>query len=250
MFEGPKVKIKRAYRHIDELESLLADFLARDFFTITVEKDKTSDRYHVKAVQTRDFPEEIPAIIGDAIHNLRAALDLLLFEMIENTGQKPGKAYFPFAKTKDDVAGLIKGGQVSTLGQDIIDVILNGIKPFDRPEGITLYALNRLDIGDKHHLLIPTARPITLSGVSARFGPINMTDCSFGIGDKGEMTIIQGMPPGPIEVRSYGKATFKILFSKGQPLADEEVIPTLRQLAELVTGAVRLLEEAYLARSG
>ena len=248
MFEVARLKIKRASKHIDELNGEVSAFLNTGFCTISVEKVAGTPRHLVKAKVVKPFPSDWPLIIGDAVHNLRAALDLLMSAMIENAGETPAKTtYFPFSTTRDSLVGGIAGGQVKILGQDIIDVIVDTIRPYEKEGDADLYALGRLDITDKHKLLIPLVRPVRLSGVTARFGPVRMTDCSFGLSESGEMNIA-GVPSGDIEIQSYGKASFDVLFGKEQPLEGEPVIPSLIRLSQRVEGAVKAIEAAYLAR--
>jgi len=75
LFSGARLKIKRANKHIDELEAEIADFTKPDFCELFVEPDPTTNRQILKFHQTVPAPESIPLIVGDVFHNLRVALE-------------------------------------------------------------------------------------------------------------------------------------------------------------------------------
>ena len=48
-------------------------------------------------------PEEISAIVGDVIHNLRTALDLTACDMVRAAGQSDKDVYFPFSNSAQEL---------------------------------------------------------------------------------------------------------------------------------------------------
>ncbi|MBR7540431.1 hypothetical protein KC221_30040, partial [Mycobacterium tuberculosis] len=49
----------------------------------------------------RGLPETVSATIGDAIHNLRASLDLMAADMALRNGQSTKGLSFPFADSEE-----------------------------------------------------------------------------------------------------------------------------------------------------
>jgi hypothetical protein len=97
MLFGSKLKIDRANEHIANLKATLAGFLKTNFYRLHVEKDPCDGANKLKFEVINSIPREVSLIIGDAIHNLRAALDHATYEMITLAGTVPSKwVRFPF----------------------------------------------------------------------------------------------------------------------------------------------------------
>src|SRR5437879_6404809 len=98
MFEHAKLKIKRANKHILELEREMDAFRQTDFYRFFVEKNPETGRSTLVGEVVQAVPEPVPLILGDAIHNLRSALDLGACEIYTHDGGSPkelNKVKFP-----------------------------------------------------------------------------------------------------------------------------------------------------------
>lgn len=246
LFYGSKLKIKRADRHIEDLRLVLAAFLKTQFYRLHVEKNPDDGSSLLKCEVTEPMPSEVPLLIGDTIHNLRAALDLLVCEIIRLAGETPSKwADFPIRDSRDGLVNTLNGAQLKTVAPWIVDLLIDEIKPYDGGND-SLYALHRLDIDDKHKLLIPATSVTALTGAAARDDHGNIFEgLSFYIGQTGKITMIE--TDSSLEITNYGQPSFAVLFGKGQVLQGEAVIPTLRRLSEVVSGVVQTIETAYLS---
>ncbi len=168
MFEAPRLKIKWAKKHIADLDAALWQFIHADFCGLSIDKDpKTGNNVLKYAIHT-PIPDEVPLMIGDAIHNLRAALDLMACEIISRAGKSPSQyARFPFGKNRDDLKNFLNGAEIKFAGPDIVSLILDVIKAYRDGGNEPLYALHALDITDKHKLLIPVITVARLDNVNA-----------------------------------------------------------------------------------
>jgi len=110
-------------------------------------------KYYLAAVN--DFPLEFPLIIGDAVHNLRSALDhsahLLVTVGRGSPGPFPHVCFPIFENGSKYKAGLL--GRVRGMRQDAIDAI-DATEPYGGGNGETLYHLHCLNNIDKHRLLV------------------------------------------------------------------------------------------------
>ena len=91
-------KIERAKKHIADLHLACEAFFSSRPYDIRVETnpDKLERSYHL--VSIREVPDEIISICGDALHNLRSALDHLAFQLVLVAGNKPTRrTCFPIA---------------------------------------------------------------------------------------------------------------------------------------------------------
>lgn len=82
-FSGVWSKVERAKRHIDDLETRIIAYYALKPYLVA-EYDDLNLGHHIYQLAGVDpaMPEDIPLIIGDAVHNLRSALDHLACLMV------------------------------------------------------------------------------------------------------------------------------------------------------------------------
>lgn len=99
------------------------------------------------------MPEQIPFLLGDAVHNLRASLDILICDVAEMRGQR--RTYkFPFAENEEALVKIIEK-EFKRLGDDVTETILK-LRPYSGEDGnVNLRGLHDLDILDKHRIIIP-----------------------------------------------------------------------------------------------
>jgi hypothetical protein len=100
--------------------------------------------------------DRISLMVGDALHNTRAALDFAWYKTIERClPDKLGSwTKFPVKETRDSVEGTLRGIKVDTRCPALFDLIMFKIKPYDGAFNPTAWVLHNLDISDKHLLLL------------------------------------------------------------------------------------------------
>jgi hypothetical protein len=100
-------------------------------------------------------PNELGAIVGDVIHNLRAALDLTAAEVVRSAGGDDKKVSFPFCESEEDLDGMIQRRNFDQAGEEAV-ALLRTLKPY-REGNLALRVIHDINIHDKHRALIPTA---------------------------------------------------------------------------------------------
>lgn len=100
-----------------------------------------------------DIPIEFPLIIGDAIHNLRSGLDVMMCDVARVQLKSADKIKFPFGVTEEDFAKALQG-EVRRLGAEV-GQLLRDLEPYRGGKGAALRGLHDLDIDDKHRLILP-----------------------------------------------------------------------------------------------
>lgn len=249
-FDGPELKVERAQFHINELERIFRDFVRKnnDALIAKATKHKWRDR---DIIIGGAFPKHTPTVIGDCVHNLRAALDHAYCLLVEDNGHKISRyTNFPFGKDRDSVAGTINGHIKSGNGpsDNVRDAILDRIEPFSSGKGERLYCLHKIDITDKHEVLIPTATKFTLHGFKLHLPNGNVVQLDdFGLTSHGPEVQKQGLMKLSgvrIEAEKNARATFVIGFQEGQPFEGENIVQTLRELLVHVRGTLEVLAQA------
>ena len=197
----------------------------------------------------------ISLIAGDAIHNLRSALDHLAASLVRDAGNTPSKqTYFPICQSPAhyvaESPGKIKGMRKTDIAR--IDLL----KPYLRGED-RLWGLHRMDITDKHDLILTQTQCV--GGVNYRISEADTVETMGGINifgrtpstDKKIVTVpLFGQFPTPekgkVLVRFPGNTekdeddrfSFDIAFGDVQVFKGRLVLPSLRELANLVQGIV------------
>ena len=220
-FTPSKVKLKRARQHLTELQGVLDDHMAEypPKATFTAANDDEGANAQI-VIDWTSPPECVGAIVGDIVHNLRAALDLMAVELVSlNDGGNTDDVYFPFCQNEDFLDKMIVKRNFNRAGPEEVR-LLKELKPY-KGGNAALRALHDLDIQDKHHSLIPSAAAMTTPEVAA--------DMSSG---KLVLRMVEGSVP-----------VIGITFPADGPLAGAELIPALQDLIELVEGVL----EAFAA---
>lgn len=152
-FEAPRLKLLRAGQHLDELRRRMDAFLRGkpfNFYTYT-HPDRSPT---ILFGMIEGIPPDISLIYGDAVHCLRASLDLLASEIVRLAGESTKGVYFPIADTEQALTKRIKDVHFDKGGPAAVKLLIDEIKPY-RGGHPTLRALHELDIQDKHQLIIP-----------------------------------------------------------------------------------------------
>src|SRR4051794_37203940 len=84
-----KLKVERAKEHIRNLESAVQAFRDTDPYGFRIEDDlQTGDKIYRIEIR-RQTPDAFSLIVGDAVHNLRSALDHLARQLVIANGGVP-----------------------------------------------------------------------------------------------------------------------------------------------------------------
>ena len=250
--EGPLLKVERADYHIRELEGIFRRYIRTNIKAMRPKKNRHKWKANPARLGTR-WPRHLPAVIGDAIHNLRVSLDHAYWIMVEDNGgvwQKTVK--FPFGGDVKSIKGALNGYPATAKPNDtVLKFILDDLQPF--PGGIhELYDLHSLDITDKHKLLIPNRVGIRITDTDrVRMFRVDGAPIDL-VGEAGGSVLISGLAGSgdslfeapALEYTGNLQDALSILFGEGE-FENRPVLDTLRTLRESVTGAVKGLAELH-----
>ena len=247
-FYGPDLKTERAEHHIRQLEGIFRAYVREHRNRIRAKTQNYNRHRPVKLGGS--LPRHTPTVIGDAIHNLRASLDHAYCLLVEaNGGAVDRTTYFPFGGDPNSIKGTVDAAIQQGKGpsERIRDVIVDEIQPFPGGKGERLYGIHKLDITDKHRVLIPTMAKLNLQGqrITLPNGNVIIGGNFFAINDKaGRGPLIDFGPGAKFEPNDNAQAPVDICFQRGQPFAGENIVQTLRDLLVLTRGALEVLRAA------
>lgn len=184
--EGVRGKLKRADNHLEALKAEVA--------SVTAEFDadglrKTTDPANGDYVWVVDINEHrtdtVAAMAGDFIHNLRGALDHLVWELAD-PDQRPRSEFPVFKNDGAGNSGFTGGGapKISSLPEDARQAI-EALQPFhagDDAVSHPLWLIHDLDIIDKHRRLLTAPAAASRAGL---IGP------PFKLGGKGPLVMVE-----------------------------------------------------------
>jgi hypothetical protein len=255
-FLSTQLKIERAKHHVKDITEQINSYMAERPFRL-VYRGKPKARNAALVTKTnKPIPQEFALIIGDAVHNLRSALDLTMYTLAVERSPSPQKIQFPFSFESEGLESAINNGQVKFAGEGVADAV-RALKPYKggNPE---LWGLQALDSSDKHRLPILAWRSAVITG--NQLGALGLpfigsgkmifaqendqhfifTNETFGVSRKERRKMAD------FENETHVQPTYSICFGKGQPFENQSIIATLINLTGVAGRAVESLIEASL----
>ncbi len=234
VLRGPRLKANRADQHINDIlrmsQELPAEFYDFRVCARTIPPYAKPTQFELRYDPIKPIPETFALIIGDAVHNLRAALDHLASGIIRTID--PGaKRYFPVTKIRDN---LEKSGDLALMETALPgskELVLNKIRPVNGGRD-HLWAFGSIDIDDKHNLVVPTITIATIDGISG-----NSRGMSFegiGFGNDAAKPFIAMASTNPFSIQGKPHASVDVSFGPGTPFYGHPVVPTLLDIRQLV----------------
>jgi hypothetical protein len=160
-FSGVFLKLDRAEAHIETLREKIAEFRkgqSPPFETRIDSAPKAGGtvEYGLFAVVRELPPRTFAPIIGDAVHNIRSALEYLVYELAPSEVRKKGSTQFPIFLDED---GFKKRGSKMLTGiTGDARKVIERVQPYlasNPPRHDPLAILQKLSNRDKHRLLVP-----------------------------------------------------------------------------------------------
>jgi len=246
---GARLKLERANKHIQGLNLTVTAYLNNHVRNTYIERNKETGGEHLRFDPPNEpIPNDIVLILGDALHNMRCALDHLVVEIIGIRNIDRRHTNFPIRETRKDLIATVNGGIRKKL-PSMADFIIHKVRSY-KSGNPALWNLHKLDNIDKHNLLITTVSQIGVSGISATTATgLTVKNMSlFTVRKRGKLnsppiTAISSVKN--IEVADYGQPLFDVRFGNGQPYQGQSVLPTLHSIYEEVLNVIEAAESFF-----
>jgi hypothetical protein len=224
-FTSAILKVERAEKHISDLQAAILEI---DLCRVFTQYNAESGESRIIA-ECASVPPAITLITGDAIHNLRTALDYLVREIAFAVSDRESEHIkFPIGKSWEKLVASLSS--IRKARPDIADHIASVVKAY-KGGNDALWTLHSLDIRDKHRLLIAHVQTAGIGGVEAKIKGGKLLTVPWSVFFDGRFCLAKIQ--GEIENYRYGKPTGEILFDEGE-ITTEPVIPTLLALRDEV----------------
>ena len=240
-FSAARLKIKRAEKHITDIEGTVKAL--KDNCTCVVERDPqqrgTSIKYEIVGWEVASH--EVALITGDSIHNLKSALDFAWVGALGRIGLPDTKyTKFPVADTLNGLEAMLKSTDIASRSPALHELMVQRIKPYDGGDSL-IHDLHRLDITDKHKLIIPVANYASVSDIAVedkRTGNLH-PGSTWGFTSTGPFRVDFD---NQYSIKEKGKLSFSIVFGKGEGADGFPIIDTLKLISGCAQAIVKLLE--------
>jgi len=243
-FSDAKLKVQRANSHIADLEAKVAKFFSRYPYAVRQELNFETEGFGFYVKQHRAIPRELALIVGDAIHNLRTALDYLVSAVAAARGKTINDTHFPFVRASDDLEERLKK-DVRKAGPVVMQIVRD-LKPYPGGDE-TLRAIHNLDLIDKHRLVVPVASLMLVRLSAGRWDNrpnVDISGTHYSLGDEEQFI---PAPAGyefstPTEICFTGE----IVFAGDSPHGGKECVPAPMHLADTVAQVIAKFEAAFV----
>jgi hypothetical protein len=241
---GCRAKIERAKKHIVDFSHDKVAFLDTNPYVVISKFNAETNQTESIMGPMPQIPDALATIAGDAIQNLRSALDYLAAALVVSVGNVPKFVYFPICETlkkyEAESPGKTKG--MPPKAKEFID----SKEPYGGGNGNDLWILHTLNNTDKHKLLTTIGVNIA-KGFSFTLSPGGNTITALvdapGL-DEGD---ILGSISGNYEGEHRIHFTFDIAFGQPDSIAGDPVLPALEYLASMVETIVEEFEQEFKA---
>jgi hypothetical protein len=254
-FEDAKRKVERAIAHINGIEKWLWTINRENFEIACAHKEDAPGRNldTVWIKRPEGFSSPVGPMIGDALHNLRAALDAVAWTIVKAAGrteEQLERLYFPLFPD----AALANSADYKTICAAIPEtgpIIADFVRGYKATPECDLWALNQLDRIDKHRFVAPTVTQSSGLTVAIRKEhednpPPIAPGAIYSIPRKqvdGVLSPEISLRPGSKAFEHNQQSGYTVVNVSFRDVLDgEEVIPRLWKFSELVTSLIDNLD--------
>lgn len=235
---GPsRIKLAGAREHIERFKQKTVP-LDRSLYDLSA--IKTGQSYQLVYQPKGPIAEPLANIVGDALGNLRSALDYVAARIVGGSES----VYFPVAPRKDlpsfkslpAIEGALPGFK---------NLLFNEIRPAEDPNEALWGLIGKANNQNKHADFIPTLAMVRIENFNGQVGGMFMENCMFGGDATRPMNMISA--PGPISFGSQFRTIINARFGPQSSVTGRPVIETLEQTASVVESALNKID--LLAKS-
>jgi hypothetical protein len=239
---GIRNKIKRAKKHISDLDVAIRSFCDKEPYTLGIREHAEIAQVALYIESVESVPDCIQLAIGDAVHNLRSALDHLMWQLVEAGGGTPNnETQFPICVDPNGAqkyASAIGQGELQRIPIGA-DKVLLAVQPFQTKYN-TLWHLHQLDIVDRHRLFLTAITIMSDWRIVVQPG----SQIKFNVAGQ---PLVNGYELVRVPIGSYYhkharegciKLGLDLTFGQFEIVAGKPVLETLNHMADLVDGIV------------
>jgi hypothetical protein len=165
--DGIQAKLYRAGEHLERIGAEGNAFLEGQPYSTRVQFEPELHAWVSRFQVREDPPLRLGVLVGDYVHNLRSALDHLVYALTELDGGTPDRwTQFPITKSANDFNSVVQRQIPGLSAKHRTGIEM--AQPYNGrngPDVHPLYCINELAIADKHHVVQPTYAHLSTRGI-------------------------------------------------------------------------------------
>ena len=254
LLRGPLLKIERAKHHVRDLHEKIDEYLALKPVEFWISQSKKPPQRTVYTKAEPPIPEVFGLIVGDAVNNMRSALDHICFAMVNGAsmGTKDRRLVgFPFAKDANDLNATIAQRKMDLAPVRVINE-LHALEPYPAGDKY-LNAIQGLSNSDKHHSIMTavTGAEMTWLQLQEFLPPDKLPEHAPNTGVRTLGWFCSRLDPNSdIEIfdkKASSQPTVLLGFGQGEALENDPLVTALEAMTISAEAAARRLARAYFA---
>lgn len=133
LLKDSRLKIKRANKHIADIEARIVLLHETDTATVDINPDTGGESLKHDFTDAPAAFDDIALMVGDAVHNLNCALDYTWFQTIERLvpAAVDDRAKFPVRKAIEELQGWLTKTEINLASPNLYSFMVDVIKPCD-----------------------------------------------------------------------------------------------------------------------
>lgn len=243
LYKGARLKVKRANKHIVDMEVVID--LLKERLLVAAHVNAEGGYEYIKCdfatPADREALDEISVILGDAIHNLKCALDHAWLETVKRL--MPSKDWartkFPSYAFRNELEMALRRMTIDVGAPRLFLLLMDNIKPYDGGDYF-IRTVHALDLQDKHRLLIPVVHYSSIGDIVVKNQSGNLVHGSTW-GTTDPLPHFVEFARG-LHIENPGSASFEVMFQYGNAGRETRAVDSLRFYSQSVLLAVGQLE--------
>lgn len=243
-FGGAICKVERANDHIGAFAKASERYFAKRPYQVVQTPHEATGKPGYHLYERLPFPSRrLALLVGDAVHNLRAALDHLVCACAIAAGGDPSSTAFPVLQGEHGLGRRLKAdvGDAGPLAVDLVRSL--SPTPSGNPK---LFALHMLDVIDKHRLVVPLACAMDVEIQVGGYNGLPIITARGQTAPPAQTSRFIPAPPGYEAALAHDFSfTGDLVFPPDAPLAGEPCVEALYDLSAHVADIVQLFERRF-----
>lgn len=166
-FLDARLKIDRANKHIADFDAAILAMKQRNPPVFENNPDTGLNELRHGIPDFADSARQFSCIIGDAVHNLRAALEFAWVAVLDKNriAYDPKHASFPVRDTLEELETALNGLRIRSACPELHRRLVTEIQPYKLGINGIIWAIHDMDISDKHLLVLGIRPMYSASGI-------------------------------------------------------------------------------------
>jgi hypothetical protein len=242
ILKDSRLKIDRANDHISHIEVRVGLLHKTHASRVEIDPNTSREKLIHEFEDVKAF-DDIALILGDAMHNLKCALDYAWVEIVQRlniTLPVDHRNKFPVRKLAEELEGWLTKVGINQTCPNLFKLLLNEVCPYKGGNN-AIWPIHKLNNSDKHRLLLPVLSSGSIEDIKV-IDENGNTATGWALSESFQRPpYIAHYKPG-IHVQEHGKLTATILVENSEVDYFTIIPETLRDYSTFILRVIERFE--------